>query len=43
LVRDAGLLPAIHQAGDVLLRDHPDRVEQLIARWIGSAERFAGA
>jgi len=32
LVRDAGLLPAIHKAGDVLLRDHPDRVEPLIAR-----------
>jgi len=43
LVRDAGLLPAIHKAGDVLLRDHPDRVEQLVARWIGSAVRFAGA
>jgi len=43
LVRDAGLLPAIHKAGDVLLRDHPDRVEPLIARWIGSAVRFAGA
>ena len=43
LVRDAGLLPAIHKVGDVLLRDHPDRVEQLIARWIGSAVRFAGA
>jgi ATP-dependent DNA helicase RecG len=43
LARDAQLLPAVQRAGAVLLRDHPDLVEKLIARWIGEATRFAGA
>jgi ATP-dependent DNA helicase RecG len=43
LARDAALLPAVQRAGAVLLRDHPDRVERLIARWIGGAARYAGA
>jgi ATP-dependent DNA helicase RecG len=43
LTRDAALLPAVQRAGAILLRDHPDRVERLIARWIGGAARYAGA
>jgi ATP-dependent DNA helicase RecG len=43
LARDAHLLPAVQRAGAVMLRDHPDLVERLIARWIGNAERYAGA
>jgi ATP-dependent DNA helicase RecG len=43
LARDAALLPAVQRAGNVLLRDYPDRVEHLIARWIGSAASYAGA
>ncbi len=43
LVRDAHLLPAIQHAGEVLLREHPDLIERLIARWIGHAARFADA
>jgi ATP-dependent DNA helicase RecG len=43
LARDAALLPAVQRAGAALLRDHPDRVERLIARWIGGAARYAGA
>jgi ATP-dependent DNA helicase RecG len=43
LARDAALLPAVQRAGAVLLRDHPDRVERLIERWIGAATRYAGA
>jgi ATP-dependent DNA helicase RecG len=43
LARDAALLPAVQRAGAVLLRDHPDRVERLIARWIGGAAHYAGA
>ena len=43
LSRDAALLPAVQRAGAVLLRDHPDCVEPLIARWIGGAARYAGA
>jgi ATP-dependent DNA helicase RecG len=43
LARDAALLPAVQRAGAVLLRDYPDRVEPLIARWVGAAARYAGA
>jgi len=43
LARDAHLLPAIQRVGEVLLRDHADLVERLIARWIGQAARFADA
>ena len=43
LTRDAHLLPAVQRAGEILMRDHPDLVERLIARWIGQAARFAGA
>jgi ATP-dependent DNA helicase RecG len=43
LSRDAALLPAVQRAGAVLLRDHPDSVERLIARWVGGAARYAGA
>jgi len=43
LARDAHLLPAVQRAGEVLMREHPDLVARLIARWIGHAARFAGA
>lgn len=43
LARDAALLPAVQRVGEVLLRDHPNLVERLIARWIGAAARYAGA
>ena len=43
LARDAHLLPAVQRAGAVMLRDHPELVERLIARWIGSSVRYAGA
>ncbi len=43
LARDAHLLPAVQRIGEALLRDHPDRAERLIARWIGAAARYAGA
>jgi len=43
LARDAHLLPAAQRVGEALMRDHPDRVERLITRWIGTAVRYAGA
>jgi ATP-dependent DNA helicase RecG len=43
LARDAHLLPAIQRAGATMLSDHPQLVECLITRWVGSAERYAGA
>ena len=43
LARDAALLPAVQRAGESILRDHAPLVDGLIARWIGSAARYAGA
>ena len=43
LARDAHLLPAVQRAGAVMLRDHPELVERLIARWVGHAARYADA
>ena len=43
LARDAHLLPSIQRAGEILLRENPDRIERLIDRWVGHAARFADA
>jgi len=43
LARDTHLLPAVQRAGEIMMRDHVDLAERLIARWIGHATRFAGA
>ena len=43
LARDAHLLPSVQRIGETMLRDHPVQVERLIARWIGSSARYAGA
>ncbi len=43
LARDAHLLPAIQQAGEVLQRDHPELIGRVIDRWVGHAARFADA
>jgi ATP-dependent DNA helicase RecG len=43
LVRDAALLPTVQRAAERLLREAPDRADQVVARWVGGAARFAGA
>ena len=43
LVRDARLLPAVQRAADHMLSDEPELADRIVARWIGSASRFAGA
>jgi ATP-dependent DNA helicase RecG len=43
LARDAALLPKVQAAADALLQDDAARAERLIARWIGSAARYASA
>ena len=40
LLRDQDLLNAVRHTADALLRDHPDRVEPLIRRWIGGGARY---
>ncbi len=40
LSRDADLLPRVQQAVEVILREHPDIIAPLTARWIGDGERY---
>ena len=40
LLSDQDLLNAVRHTADALLRDHPDRVEPLIRRWIGGSARY---
>ncbi|MFO1426921.1 MAG: ATP-dependent DNA helicase RecG [Steroidobacteraceae bacterium] len=40
LSRDAALLPKVHQAAELMLARHPDRIEALAARWIGGDEQY---
>jgi ATP-dependent DNA helicase RecG len=43
LTRDAHLLPSVHRAAEWLLANAPDLAGRVVARWVGGAERFAGA
>ncbi len=43
LSRDGPLLPTVREAAGRLMRDWPDRVEPLIARWMPGRERYAEA
>ena len=40
-VRDAHLIPQIHQVGKQLLHDSPEKAERLILRWFSSAQDYA--
>lgn len=35
LIRDAALLPTVHRAADIMLREYPDRIPALVNRWLG--------
>jgi len=41
-LRDAAWLPRVHAAAERLARDHPERVEPIVRRWLGNAEDYAG-
>jgi len=41
LIRDAKLLPRVHAAAHMLLKEYPDRVQALIDRWLGPATRYS--
>ena len=43
LARDAALLPRVQQLAEQLLADSPALADQLVARWIGGAVRYAAA
>ena len=40
LVRDHDLLPRVQQAAELMLARHPDRIEPLTLRWIGSDDKY---
>ena len=39
-MRDADLLPHVHDTAELLLTSYPDNIIALATRWIGSAERY---
>lgn len=39
LGRDQGLMEAVHAMAETLLRDHPERVDPLVRRWLGNEAR----
>lgn len=41
VLRDADLLPAVQRAADSLLSSAPERVQPIIRRWVGDADRYA--
>jgi ATP-dependent DNA helicase RecG len=40
LLRDADMLPRVHEAAELLLASYPDNIAALAMRWVGSAERY---
>jgi ATP-dependent DNA helicase RecG len=40
LIRDADLLPRVHDAADLLLAAHPDNIAPLATRWIGHSAAY---
>ena len=43
LVRDAALLPVVHELGERLRAHHAEAARRIVARWVGGAARYAGA
>jgi ATP-dependent DNA helicase RecG len=43
LSRDAALLPQVRMLAERLMAESPELADRLIARWVGSAARYASA
>jgi ATP-dependent DNA helicase RecG len=43
ICRDAGLLPRVHQAAEILQKDCPQAIQPLIDRWLGNKQQFRNA
>lgn len=43
LTRDAYLLPSVQTLAEQVFADFPQQADALVSRWVGGAERFAGA
>lgn len=40
LLRDSALLPNVHQAADLIMREHTDIIDPLIKRWLGKGKEY---
>ncbi|TAK73568.1 MAG: ATP-dependent DNA helicase RecG [Gammaproteobacteria bacterium] len=40
LIRDSEMLPQVHQAAEVILRDHVEVIEPLMERWLGEGKEY---
>lgn len=40
LLRDSALLPDVHQAADLIMREHTDIIDPLIKRWLGKGKEY---
>jgi ATP-dependent DNA helicase RecG len=43
LSQDMGLLPQVHDAAQWLLENHPERVDELLRRWLGISVEYVNA
>jgi ATP-dependent DNA helicase RecG len=43
LLRDAALMPEVQRAANLLLEQHPQRVNPIVRRWLGETERYGHA
>jgi ATP-dependent DNA helicase RecG len=43
LTRDGHLMPEVQRVAEAMMKEHPARCEQLIARWVGDAARYVDA
>lgn len=43
LARDRELMDPVHATAELILREHPDRVEPLIQRWVGDSVQYVEA
>jgi ATP-dependent DNA helicase RecG len=43
LTRDGHLMPEVQRVAEAMMKQHPTRCEQLIARWVGDAARYVDA
>ena len=43
LLRDGYLIPEVKQKAYLLSRQHPERAQALVQRWLGNKERYSNA
>ena len=40
LIRDSDMLPNVHRAAELIMREHPDIIEPLLDRWMGDSRSY---